>query len=70
MTIDPLSMPIYPLRKVVKTEFWQSKYSRRGRGTNAFWLECGHQAFAKHSQGHPRHKRCWECFWQQQNKTT
>lgn len=54
--------PIYPLRKVVEVLFCQSKYSRRGYGTNHFRLECGHDAFAKYSQGQPTHKRCRECW--------
>ena len=55
-------LPIYPLRKVVEVLFCQSKYSRPGHGTNHFRLECGHDAFAKYSQGNPSHKRCRECW--------
>jgi len=56
----------YPLRKVKKVTFCQSKYSRPGHGSNRFDLECGHIAWAKYSQGEPARKRCRECWQDQQ----
>lgn len=53
----------YPLRKVVDVQFMTTRYNRLGEGTNRFTLECGHQVFAKLSQGEPKNKRCREC-WQ------
>lgn len=55
--------PNYPLRKVVQVTFCQSKYSKSGYGTNVFTLECGHQAYAKYSQGEPKRKRCRDCWF-------
>jgi hypothetical protein len=60
--------PLYPLRKVKEITFCQSKYSRPGHGSNRFFLECGHIAWAKYSQGHPSHKRCRDCWLEQQKK--
>jgi len=32
----------YPIKKVIKIEFSQSKYSCRGHGFKMYTLECGH----------------------------
>lgn len=60
--VNKSGLPIYPLRKVVQVTFCQSKYSKSGYGTNVFTLECGHQAYAKYSQGEPERKRCRDCW--------
>ena len=54
--------PITRSARVTSTRFCQSKYSNPGYGTNWFTLECGHDTFAKSSEGEPSKKRCRECF--------
>lgn len=50
-----------PFKKVVKIVFSQSKYSRRGIGSNYFTLECGHIRREKTSYPIPDRMRCHDC---------
>jgi len=51
----------FPLRRVVKRDFYSDKHCRAGEGSIAHTLECGHVVYAKQSHGTPRRKRCRYC---------
>lgn len=51
-------------RRVLKVDFMTTKYNRPGEGTNRFVLECGHETFAKASQGTPKRKHCRDCAYE------
>ena len=60
-----MSAPAYPnapLKKVTSYDFYQSKYSRPGHGTNWLKLECGHEMPQKSSIPIPKRTRCVECY--------
>ncbi len=50
-----------PLRKVKSTSFVQSKYSKRGQGSNMHTLSCLHVVRTKSSYPTPTKMRCREC---------
>lgn len=50
-----------PFRDVVTYQFWQSKYSRPGHGSNEIKLSCGHSMWQKAHVTMPQRKRCRLC---------
>lgn len=54
--------PIYPLRKVTRTEDVTNKYCRPGEGSRRHFLECGHTVICKQSYGFQTRKRCRDCW--------
>ncbi len=50
-----------PLRDIVSSEFYQSKYSKWGQGSRLFRLSCGHEVRRKGSAALPTKMRCRDC---------
>jgi len=46
------------LKKVIKSVFYQSEYSRRGHGHVEHFLECGCTRREKSSYGYPKKMQC------------
>lgn len=51
-------------REVVKCQFQQSSYCKRGHGRWIYTLECGHVSDTKASQRQAKRRRCDDCEWE------
>lgn len=51
----------FPLKKVIRTEVFTTKYCRPNEGSRKHFLECGHFNWTKQSYGLPKRMRCRDC---------